>query len=138
MLPDGSSDAYILKWSLRAGAVYFGCAALAHTIGFKIPGLFIYFDVPSHPYQDQLIGLLAFGWAAFFYAASFDPVGHSLPVKAILIASTVALLGIVRINAATDFDALSPATSVSAFWVQAAILGGYLVWLIVFYRRSRV
>jgi hypothetical protein len=133
-----STDAEILRWSLRAGAFYFGCAGLAHTIGFKIPGLFIYFDVPSERYQDQLIGVLAFGWAAFFYAAADNPVGHPLAVKAVLVASTVALLGIFRINVATDFDALSSATSVPAFWAQAAILCAYLVWLMVFHRRSRL
>ena len=131
-------DDTVLRWSLIAGAAYFGCAALAHTIGFKVPGLFIYFSVPSHAYQDQLIGVLAFGWAAFFYVASVDPVAHPLPVKALLVVSTAALLGIVRINAVTDFGGFSPAISVSIFWVQTAVLCGYLVWLTVFYRRSRL
>ena len=131
-------DAEILRWSLLVGAAYFGSAALAHTFGFKVPGLFIYFNVPSHAYQDQLIGVLAFGWAAFFFVASVDPVAHPLPAKALLVVSTAALLGIFRINALTDFRGLSPAVTTPIFWVQAAILCGYLVWLIVFYRRSRV
>ena len=74
-----SRDATILRWSLMAGAVYFGCIALAHAVGLKIPGLFIYFNVPSHLYQDHIIAFLAFGWATLFYVAADDPVAHLLP-----------------------------------------------------------
>ncbi len=49
------------KGSLRAGAVYFACVALAHTAGVKIPGLFIYHDVPPHIDQEQIIAFLAPG-----------------------------------------------------------------------------
>ncbi len=132
-----SMDATILEWSLRAGALYFAYAALAHTIGVKVPGLFIYFNVPSHSYQDQLIGVLAFGWAAFFYVASVDPVRQPVPVKALLLVSAVAILGLGRINAFTDFDRFSPNITAPVFWAQVAVLLCYLVWLVVFFRRSR-
>ena len=33
----------------------------------KIPGLFVYFNVNSFEYQNKIISLLAFGWAAFFF-----------------------------------------------------------------------
>lgn len=132
-----SKDANILRWSLIAGAIYFGCIALAHTIGLKIPGLFIYFNVPSHPYQDHIIAFLAFGWSSFFYVASVDPVNHSLPVKAIMLSSAVAICGLSGINTFSDFASLSPSINVKLFWAQTALLLGYLVWLIVFYQRSR-
>lgn len=132
-----SKDANILRWSLIAGAVYFGCIALAHTIGLKIPGLFIYFNVPSHPYQDHIIAFLAFGWSSFFYVASVDPVNHSLPVKAIMLSSAVAICGLSGINTFSDFASLSPSINVKFFWVQTVILLGYLIWLVVFYQRSR-
>ena len=132
-----SKDAKILKWSLVAGAIYFACIALAHTIGLKIPGLFIYFNVPSHAYQDHIIAFLAFGWATFFYVASDDPVAHPLPVKAILISGTVAILGLSGINALSGFDSFSPSISVWPFWAQTVFLLGYIVWLFVFYQRSR-
>src|SRR4030067_68139 len=130
-------DANILPWSLMAGALYFGCIALAHTIGIKIPGLFIYFNVPSHPYQDQIIAFLAFGWATFFYAAAADPVDHPLPVKAILLSSAVAICGLSGINAFSDFGSFSPRIKVLPFWTQTFLLFGYLIWLLVFYQRSR-
>jgi hypothetical protein len=132
-----SIDATILKWSLLAGALYFACVALAHTVGFKVPGLFIYFNVPSHPYQDQIIGVLAFGWAALFYVASVDPINQPVPVKALLVASAAAILGFSRINALTDFSGFSPDTSTAVFWAQVAILFCYWVWLAVFFYRSR-
>ena len=132
-----SKDASILRWSLIAGAIYFGCIALAHTIGLKIPGLFIYFNVPSHPYQDHIIAFLAFGWSSFFYVASVDPVNHSLPVKAIMLSSAVAIFGLSGINTFSDFASLSPSINTKLFWVQTTLLLGYLIWLIVFYQRSR-
>lgn len=132
-----SKDANILRWSLIAGAIYFGCIALAHTIGLKIPGLFIYFNVPSHPYQDHIIAFLAFGWSSFFYVASVDPVNHSLPVKAIMLSSAVAICGLSGINTFRDFASFSPSINVTPFWVQTILLLGYLIWLIVFYQRSR-
>src|SRR4030065_792998 len=132
-----SKDASILRWSLIAGAIYFGCIALAHTIGLKIPGLFIYFNVPSHPYQDHIIAFLAFGWSSFFYVASVDPVNHSLPLKAIMLSSAVAIFGLSGINTFSDFASLSPSINTKLFWVQTTLLLGYLIWLIVFYQRSR-
>ncbi|HQT32240.1 MAG TPA: hypothetical protein PLE48_12775 [Thiobacillus sp.] len=132
-----SKDATILRWSLIAGAIYFGCIALAHTIGLKIPGLFIYFSVQSHPYQDHIIAFLAFGWSSFFYVASVDPVNNSLPIKAIMLSSAVAICGLSGINTFSDFDSLSPSINAKPFWVQTLLLLGYLIWLIVFYQRSR-
>ena len=55
-----TKDAAILQWSLRAGAGYFTAIALAHTVGAKVPGLFIYFSAPSYSYQDYIIAFLAF------------------------------------------------------------------------------
>ncbi len=132
-----SRDVRILKWSLLGGAIYFGCVALAHAVGLKIPGLFVYFNVPSHAYQDHIIAFLAFGWATFFYVAADDPATHPLPVRAILLSSTVAILGLAGINASDDLGGFSSGVGVAPFWVQTAFLLAYLVWLFVFYRRSR-
>jgi hypothetical protein len=70
-----------LRWSLWAGAAYFALVALANGAQTKLPVLFIYFDVPSHAYQDRIIGFLAFGWSAFFATAARDPQAarRSLP-----------------------------------------------------------
>ena len=132
-----SRDAKILRWSLIAGAIYFGCISLVHTIGLKIPGLFIYFNVPSYQYQDHIIAFLAFGWSVFFYVASVDPVNQPLPVKAVMLSGAVAICGLSRINAFSDFGSFSPSIKVLPFWAQTILLLGYLIWLLVFYLRSR-
>ena len=130
-------SASVLKWSLLAGSAYFLGVAVAHMFGVKIPGLFVYFDVPSHTYQDRIISFLAFGWSAFLFTASTDPVRQRSLVKAILVSGAAAVVGLSVVNSATDFHALSPSTSVHVFWIETLGLFGYLVWLAVFHLRSR-
>lgn len=71
----------ILQYSLLAGAAYFLCIAIVHVAGIKVLGLFIYYNVNSYQYQDNIISFLVFGWAAFFYAGS----GHTEIVKPVLL-----------------------------------------------------
>jgi len=123
----------ILKWSLFAGALYFFSVSIAHLLGLKIPVLFIYFNVPSYAYQDRIISFLAFGWAVFFFTAFTDPQKNSALVKAILVAGAGALIGVGFINSTTDFQALDPAINVVVFWLEAAGLFVYWLWLVVFH-----
>ena len=132
-----TKDAAILQWSLRAGAGYFTAIALAHTVGAKVPGLFIYFSVPSYPYQDHIIAFLAFGWAAFYFVASVDPAGNALVVRGVLLSSMVAIAGLVRINLLDELDAISPGVNLHYFWLQTAVLFVYVFWLIVFSMKTR-
>lgn len=46
------------KGLLLAGAAYFLAVSSAHMTGFKLPGLFIYYSLPSYGYQDRIIGFL--------------------------------------------------------------------------------
>ena len=131
-----SANFRILKWSLLAGALYFFSVSVVHMLGLKVPVLFIYFNVPSHAYQDRIISFLAFGWAVFFFTAFTDPQKNSALVKAILVAGIGALLGVSMINLATDFQALAPAINVTVFWLEAAGLFVYWLWLVVFHFRS--
>ncbi|MCW8825933.1 MAG: hypothetical protein OQK78_05860 [Gammaproteobacteria bacterium] len=118
-------SAKLLKYSLLAGALYFAAISVVHVLGVKIPGLFIYYNVPSHQYQDNIISFLAFGWAAFFYSGA-----HNLNiVKAILLAAVVALLGLANINISTNFSLLSEGISVTPFWLQFILLCFYIGWL---------
>ncbi len=128
-----STNYRILKWSLFAGALYFFSVSIAHMLGFKVPVLFIYFNVPSHAYQDRIISFLAFGWAVFFFTAFTNPQKNSTLVKAILVAGAGALIGVAMINSTTDFQALDPAINVTVFWLEAAGLFVYWLWLVVFH-----
>lgn len=123
----------VLKYSLLAGAVYFFCISIAHVLGVKVPGLFIYYNIPSHQYQDSIISFLAFGWAAFFYTASQYPRA----VKPVLLSSIVALSGLVYINLSTDFSAIAGAVSTLPFWFQVSLLFVYVGELLFFSIRVR-
>ena len=125
----------LLKWSLLAGSVYFALVAVVHMLGIKVPGLFIYFNVPSFGYQDKIISFLSLGWSIFLYTAFLNPIKNIDLIKAILVAGMGAILGLCIINLSTDFTVLSEKINVSVFWWEVLCLGIYLVWLIFFYRQ---
>jgi hypothetical protein len=126
----------ILKWLLLAGALYFFSVSVVHMLGVKVPVLFIYFNVPSNAYQDRIISFLAFGWAVFFFTAFSDPRKNSALARAILVAGAGALIGLGIINSTTDFHALDSAINSSVFWLEAAGMFFYWLWLVVFHFRS--
>jgi hypothetical protein len=126
-------NAAILKWSILAGSIYFLGISIVHMFGLKVPGLYIYYDVPSNMYQDRITSFLAFGWSAFFFVASSDPQKHIILVKAILISGAVAIIGLSVINATTNFYDLSAHSQVWAFWMETSGLLVYWLWLVILY-----
>jgi len=127
----------ILSYSLFAGAFYFFAVATVHMLGIKLPILFIYYNVPSYAYQDRIISFLAFGWSLFLFTAARDVVKNAQLVKAILIAGGGAIIGLGIVNASTDFHALDPAINVTVFWMETAVLFLYVLWLTIFYFRTK-
>ena len=83
----------LLRWSIRAGALYFFLVSLAHALSIKLPGLFIYFDVPSQRYQDAIIAFLVFGWSVFFFTALNEAPPHRPATRAILVLGLTAIAG---------------------------------------------
>ncbi len=122
-----------LAWLLLVGAIYFLGVAAAHMLRIKIPVLFVYYNVPSHGYQDRIISFLAFGWSLFLFTASRDPIKHHELVKTILIAGVAALFGLHVINGTTDFHALSADANPTVFRWESRGLSVYVVALIIFY-----
>ncbi|MDA8103821.1 MAG: hypothetical protein M0Z71_00415 [Nitrospiraceae bacterium] len=127
----------ILKWLLLAGAVYFLAIAIAHMLRIKIPLLFVYYDVPSHGYQDRIISFLSFGWSVFLFTASVDPAKNRDSVRAILIAGIAAVFGLNVINSVTDFRALTPNIHPLEFRTAVFGLSLYVGALILFYFLSK-
>jgi hypothetical protein len=123
----------VLKWLLLAGAVYFLGISVVHMLRIKMPFLFVYFSVPSYGYQDRIISFLAFGWSAFLFSASKDPVKNRDAVKAVLVAGVGALFGLHVINTVTDFSALSPSVHPLVFRIESGVLTLYVAALIFFY-----
>jgi hypothetical protein len=114
-----------LKTLLLIGAAYFFAAGCAHLFEFKIPGLFIYFNVPSYPYQDKIISMLAFGWAGFFYAALLNPTKNL--IKTILIIGAAAIMILTLIDLTTDFGSLGSGIDARWFYLETAAL--FIYWL---------
>lgn len=127
----------ILKLSLLSGAIYFFLVSAAHLSGLKIPGLYIYFDIPSYPYQDNIVAFLTLGWSIFFYTAFTDVVKNIALVKAILIAGAAAIIVLSIINIKTDFQLLNRNADINIIWLEIFILFVYWLWLVVFYFRLK-
>ena len=117
-----------LSPALDMGAIYFFLVALVHTIGWHVPGLFIFFDVPSQAFQDQIIGLLAFGWALWLAESArrcrVDPKASIVPV---LVAGVVAIVALARIVLLTTLPTSTPSTN--WYWVQIGVLAAYVTLL---------
>ena len=116
-----------IKNSLLCGSIYFLLMASAHAIGFKIPGLFIYFNVPSYAYQDNVISFFAFSWAVFYFLAYQDP--NKKILKSILIIGASAIIMLTFINVNTDFMYFTKGINPILFHIQTALLLIYWVWL---------
>ena len=77
-------------------AVYFVAVSLAHQLGYKMPMLFIFYDVPTERYQDLIISFLSLGWAALFGIGFFDRGLETRIQVPILICGAMAICGLFR------------------------------------------
>ena len=122
-----------LRILLFSGAVYFSGVAFCHAFGVKIPGFFVFYDIPSTPYQDRIISFLVFGWAVFFFTAASDPVRQRSLVRAILVAGAAAIIGLALIISSEEIH--RAAVSIIPYWIQTGLLAVYWILLLVGYRR---
>jgi len=127
----------LLKILLLSGFVYFFSMAAAHMIGWKVPGLFIYFDIPSNAYQDRIISVLAMGWSLFFLQAGLNPARNTHTIRTLLTAGLLALTGLSINTLSTNFTVLNPLAEVMHIWFQIAALFVYLLLLTVFYKKLK-
>jgi len=123
----------ILGLSILAGSIYFSLVAAAHLSGLKIPGLFIYFELPSYEFQDKIVALFALGWAMFFYSAYKDPLKYIGFVRAIIFAGAAAIIILCVINFSVNFSTLNKSTNIRIIWLQVILLFFYWLWLVVYY-----
>lgn len=127
----------VLKILLLAGFAYFFAMAAAHMLGWKIPGLFIYFDIPSYAYQDRIISVLAMGWSLFFLQSGLNPARNISTIRTILTAGLLALIGLSINTMRLDFSLLNPEASEIVIWGQIVALFIYLLLLTIAYKRYR-
>jgi len=116
-----------IKLPLYIGSLYFVLVAIVHGVGVKVPGLYIYFNIPSYNYQDQVISLLTFGWSVFFFSTAKSP--SILLVKSILLIGLVAILILLYINLSTDFTILTKDFNLTIFHIEVGLLVIYWLWL---------
>ena len=127
-----------LKWSLFGGSIYFLLVAITHFSGIKIPGLYIYFDIPSYAYQDRIIALLSFGWCMFMYSGyQLVRSGHIRPVRYILLAGILAIISLLFINNSSEISQIAPAKSLWLYMLEAILLFLYTLWLVILYVKCR-
>lgn len=90
--------------------------ALAHLTGVKVPVLFVYPDVPSHAYQDKLIGLGLIGFAGLGLAALRDR--GAVPILAG--ALWLAVAGLVHVNLSDALAAVAGRGAGTLPWLSTA------------------
>lgn len=117
-----------LEYALLAGVVYFCCMAVAHYLGIKQPPLFVYYDTPFYAYQDKIISFAAVAYIGLFYSAAQQRA--VVPVALFVLAITV--LGFASINISEALaSVLKEGQSTSPYWIQTALIAGYLIVLVV-------
>ncbi|TCD48119.1 hypothetical protein [Chlorobium sp. N1] len=114
---------------LLVGAAYFLLVSLAHAAGLKVPGLFVYFSVPSLAYQDRIISLLAFGWASFLLATAVRPSPSHL--LATLVSGLAAIGMLLRIDLTTPFASIDRSIEPRWFLAETLMLALYWCWLLL-------
>lgn len=80
----------LLLW---IGVVYFLCMAAAHVTDFKVPGLFVYFDVKSLVHQNKIIAFTCLTYATLF---AFSAMHRNTGPAAISMLTTA--LGLTHVN----------------------------------------
>lgn len=118
---------------LGALCIYFCAMSIAHFTEFKVPLLFIYYDVPSTPYQNQIISFCAFSYAAFAYAAMRNL--SAVPPFLVAMASVVA--GLSGVNISDKLKAVIGDASTTAYWVQTGMIAFIVVLLVLLYLKVR-
>lgn len=118
-----------LRAALMAGVAYFCCMAVAHFWGLKYPLLFVYYDVPFYAYQDKIIAFAVVAYICLFANAAM----HRTGVPAAVVALGVTVLGLSAVNLSDALAEVLDGRSTRAYWIQTALLAGYLVVLLGLY-----
>lgn len=122
----------LLKYSLYACTAYFCAMSAAHFAGFKVPVLFVYWNVPSNHYQDMIIGFCGFTYAVLVFTAA----RHRAAVPAALVALAGTVLGLSAVNLSADLARMIDGASTLAYWLQTGMIAGLLAWLGALYLKS--
>jgi hypothetical protein len=122
----------LLKVPFTAGCSYFVAMSASHWHQFKVPLLYIYYDVPSTGYQDKIISFCAATYAITFLQAARDPEGSSGLTAILSLAAAVA--GLSGVNLSSDLRSeIGEVKSTAPYWAQTALIGGLVTALSLLY-----
>ena len=128
---------------LWAGVAYFLCMATAHVTDFKVPVLFVYFDVPSTFYQNKIISFTCLTYTILFAFAALH--GNTAPAA---ISMLTTALGLAHVNLSSSLreeiekrdrsKELKPGViwyrrDTVAYWAQTVAVAVYGAVLAAFY-----
>ena len=113
----------LLKGLFFTGGVYFVSMACSHWVQLKLPLLYIYYDVPSTPYQDKIISFCAATYAIVFFQAARSPARGGLTA---VLALAAAVAGLSAINLSEDLASQIGSKSTTPYWTQTGMIGGLL------------
>jgi hypothetical protein len=122
----------LVQITLFIGAGYFFLMAIAHTFELKVPGLFIYYNIPSCIYQNKLIAALLFGWAMFFFTAA-KTMAPPL-IKTTIYAGALTIGMLFFINLSEEIGYLATKKQIIGFHIHVGILYFYWLWLLIINR----
>lgn len=123
----------VLKILLVALCGYFLAMSAAHFTGFKVPMLFIYYDVPSEVYQDKIISFCAFSYAMFAIAA-LRSRGAVVPF---ILAMAGVVVGLSLVNLSASLRNVIGDAATFMYWIQTALIASVLIILAVLHIKSR-
>lgn len=119
----------VLRALLAIGAALFGAMAFSHWNGLKAPLMYVYFDVPSVPYQDKIIAFCLATYAVIFVGASL----HRVMVPFALAGLAAAVIGLAGVNLSDELAAAIPEGGTTLwYWAQTAlfaVFAGVIGWL---------
>eukprot|EP00039_Didymoeca_costata_P024027 m.9034 g.9034 ORF g.9034 m.9034 type:complete len:140 (+) comp3996_c0_seq1:88-507(+) len=112
----------LLRMALQTGVLYFISMATAHFTSFKVPLLFVYYDVPFYAYQDSIIAFCVLTYCLLFIAAS----EHRVIVPYALACMFFTTVGLMNVNLHSDLQkAIGEGNSTMNYWIQTAGVGFY-------------
>ena len=114
----------LLKGLFFSGGVYFVSMAASHWVQFKQPLLYIYYDVPSTPYQDKIISFCAVTYAIVFFQAARSPVRGG---QTAVLALAAAVAGLSGVNLSDDLARqIGGSKSTTPYWIQTGMIAALL------------
>ena len=122
----------LLRLALWLGVAYFCCMAAAHFCSFKVPVLFVYYDVPFYAYQDKIISFAVVAYVCLFANAAVNRSG----VPAALAALGMTVVGLCAVNVSDALHSVLDGRSTTAYWLQTGMIAAYFACLLALYVAS--